>query len=385
MKKEKINAVLIVVFAFIAMMIMIRLGKKKPKMQPQTIAPAVRIENVAPSSIQADIMSTAVVEANQTLNITPEISGRISWISPKFIDGGTVKKGEILVKLDDRDAVLAVKQYKVNVESAKLNLEQEKARGEIARQEWETLGEGKDASEMVLRMPQLKVAELNLLSAQSALEKAQLTLSRTKVRAPFNATVSNKTASVGQVVSPQSPLAKLLETGVMKAEVTIPVDQIEWIDIPCLKGGKEGSKVILYQNISNDEKIVREGYVNALIGEIDLQTRRTKLNITIPAVKTNELPLLPGAFVEVHIKGKTVDNAINIPRSGITEGKYAWKVNNDSTLVKFDFLRLWGTSENLVVKVDDEGIINLALSLPQAPVNGMKVTPVIISGGKDEY
>ncbi len=382
--KQKSIAIAIVAIAILLTIIMIRLGKKKPKSAPVVIAPAVRIEKVSPSSIQADIMATAVVEANQSLNITPEISGRISWINPKFKDGGTVKKGEVLVKLDARGATLAVKQYKVNVESAKLNLEQEKARGEIAKGEWESLGDGGDASEMILRAPQLRVAELNLLSAKSALEKAELTLSRTKVRAPFNASISNKSASIGQVVSPQTPLAQLLETGKMKADVTIPVDQIKWIDVPCLKGCKKGSEVLIYQDITNDEIIERKGEVVSLVGEIDQQTRRAKLNISIPAVKSELMPLLPGAFVEVHIKGKTVDNAISIPRSGITEGKYAWKVHEDSTLVKFEFERLWGTPDDLIVKVSNEEHIMLALNLPQAPVSGMKVTPVIIAGGTDE-
>lgn len=384
MRKEKGYAILIVFIAVIVTVIMIRLGKKNPKSKPQMKAPAVRIERVSPESIQADIMATALIEANQSLNITPEISGRVSWISPRFINGGFVKKGEVLLKLDARDASLAVKQFEVNVESAKLALEQEKARGEIAKEEWQTLGEDSDASDMVLRGPQLRVAELNLLSAKSALEKANLALSRTKIRAPFNSTISNKVASVGQMVSPQVPLAKLLEVGKMRAELTIPVDQIPWIDIPGVEGAKKGSEVILIQNIGKDNVIERVGKVSALIGEIGLQTRRAKLNISIPPYKGDGLPLLPGAFVEAHIKGKTVENAIRIPREGITGGKNAWKVNSDSTLVKFDFQRLWGTTTDLIVKVDEEGSFNLALNLPQAPVSGMKVTPMIIAGGKDE-
>lgn len=384
MKKEKSYAIIIVIIAILVTIVMIRLGKKRPKAKPQMKAPAVRIEKVAPTDIQADIAATAVVEARQSLSFTPEISGRISWISPKFKDGGTVRKGEVLLKLDSRDAALAVKQFKVNVESAKLNLEQEKARGEIARQEWETLGDGNDASDMVLRAPQLKVAELNLLSAQSALEKAQLTLSRTTVKAPFNATISNKSASIGQVVSPQTPLARLLEIGDMLADVTIPVENIQWIDIPGINGVKKGSEVIVYQNLGRGNRVERKGVVSALIGEIDQQTRRAKLSIVIPYTLDKELPLLPGSFVEVHIKGATVKNAVSIPREGITGGINAWMVSSDSTLVKFGFERLWGTPEKLVVKVEGEGSINLALNLPQAPVNGMKVTPVVINGGSDE-
>lgn len=382
--KQKILGTIIIVLAAIITFIMVKMGKKDPKSIPQMKAPVVRVEKVTAANIQADIMATAIVEANQTLALTPEISGRVSWISPKLIEGGYVKKGEVLIRLDDRDASLAVKQYKVNVENAKLNLEQENARGEIAREEWKTLGDGSEASEMILRVPQAKVAELNLLSAESALKKAKLNLSRTKIKAPFNATISKKSVSVGQVVSPQAVLVRLLEVGQMRAEVTLPLDQIRWVDIPGVGGSENGSDVILIQKFGKGDETRNDGIVSALIGEIDQQTRRVRLNILIPYKKSDALPLLPGAFVEVHIKGKTVENALKIPREAITGGVNAWKVLDDSTLVKFDFNRLWGTSEHLVVKTANHQSINLALNLPQAPVNGMKVTPLIVNGGEDE-
>lgn len=384
MKKEKGYAIIIVVVAILVTLIMIRMGKKKPGKKPKAKAPVVRVLQVSPANIQAEINATALIEANQTLTLSPEISGRVSWISPKFRNGEVVKKGEVLLRLDSRDAALAVKQNRVNVERAKLNLEQEKARGEIAKEEWTVLGEGGDASDMVLREPQLRVAELNLLSAESALAKAKLTLSRTSVRAPFKATVSSENVSLGQVVSPQSPLARLLELGKMKATVTVPIDQITWIDIPGIASVKKGSSVILTQNIGTGKQIKREGKVTALVGEIDQQTRRAKLNIIIPAVSNNEMPLLPGAFVDANIKGKVVENSVSIPREGISAGMNAWKVTNDSSLVKFNFERLWGTKDHIVVNVLEEGSINLALNLPQAPVSGMKVTPIKVSGGAHE-
>lgn len=386
MKKEKMYAIIIVFIALLITVVMIRLGKKKPKSKPLIKAPAVRVGEISPGNIQAEIISTAQIEANQTLNLTPEINGRVVWVSPKFKDGGVVKKGELLLTLDDRDATLAVKQFKVNVENAKLNLEQEKARGEIARNEWESLGEGGEASEMTLRAPQLRIAQLNLLSAESSLEKAKLTLSRTKVRAPFNATIANKRVSLGQVISPQSSVAKLLELGKMRAEVTVPVDQIKWIDIPGIAGVQKGSEVLLFQNIGKGNQLKRTAFVSALIGEIDPQTRRARLNISIPFEKDSELPLLPGAFVEAHIKGKFVENAISIPREGVTAGVNAWIVKADSTLVKIDFQRLWGTNDYVIVKTQKEGTLKLALDLPQVPVNGMKITPIsqVGEGGADE-
>ncbi len=383
MRKEKGFAVVLVLLAIVVAGIMIRLGKKNPESRPHTTAPAVRVLSVTPGRVQAQISATAVVEANQALSLTPEINGRVAWISSKMVKGSIVKKGEVLVKLDDRDHKLNVKQSRVRVESAQLDIDQEKARGEIAREEWKILGDKNEAPDLVLRVRQKEVAQLNLLSAKSALEKAELALSRTVIRAPFNAMITDKNIALGQVVSMQTMMARMLEKGDMLAEVSIALEQLTWIDIPKDGSKNKGSRAILIQKIGNGVTLERDAYVASLIGEIDQQTRRARLLLRIPESDANKLPLLPGAFVEATILGKEVTNALELPRESIVEGNKAWMVKADSTLQQFSLERLWGSSTSLFARASINGKIMLAVFLPEAPVNGMKVTP-LRSGGTDE-
>ena len=80
----------------------------------------VAVKAISTGTKVAEILSTATIEANQTLWLTPEVSGKVVWVSNKLNSGGVVKKGELLAKIDSRDYELAVEQSKVLVEQAKL-------------------------------------------------------------------------------------------------------------------------------------------------------------------------------------------------------------------------------------------------------------------------
>lgn len=375
--KQKIIAVLLVLLAILAVRIMVVTGKKAPRTKPPRPASVVRTIEIVPSEQQALIHATAVVEANQKLSLSPEIPGRVVWVSPKLEAGGIVKKGEVLIRLDSRDHKLKVKQTEVNVENAQLQIEQENARADLAREEWERLGNSQEASDLVLRVRQQEVARLNLISAESALEQAKLNLSRTSIRAPFNATITRKNVAVGQVVATQSVLAEMVERGDLLAEISLPVADLNWIAIPGINDVKKGSPVTIRQELGGGNRVERSGQIETLIGAIDQQTRRARLLIRIPDSQENDgLPLLPGAFVEVAIEGITVENALMIPRSTLNKGSKAWEVLGDSTLSAIQFERLWGGNEYIVAKADEAKSYRLALTLPEAPVTGMKVVPV---------
>ena len=383
-KKQKFIGVGIVVIAFILMNVIIVVNKKKPKKRPPLKAVAVRVVDVDPSEAQARIQSTAVVKANQTLNITPEIAGRVVWISPKLRAGGVVKKGELLVKISDADYGLAVEQSRVQVNRAQLEIDQESARGEVASEEWRVLGDSSQAPDLVLRVQQKEVAKLNLLSAKSALKKARLNLSRCRIRAPFTAYVSNSSVAVGQYVSPQVILARLLEKKHLTAEVSVLLRELQWINIPGINGVKKGSDA--YLTISSMEKnyIEREGRVEALIGEIDGATRKAKVRISINESKEKLTPLLPGAFVDVTIFGVVEDGIYTIPREALVRGESVFIVDGESRLKQVKVARLWGTVDDVAVKlVDFEGTARVVISHPQGEANGLKVRPQLTNiGGK---
>ena len=375
MKKQKLIALAIFVVALIIAIMMVRLSRKPLEQSQKNKSVQIRTVTLTSQPETALIKSTAVIEANQSLTLTPEIPGRIIWISSKAENGGRIAKGEVLVKLDDRDLKFALEQKKVAVESARLEVDRETVRAELAANEWKRLGESENPNDLVLRVRQQEVARLNLASAQSALEKAQLDLSRTNITAPFSAIITRKAAAVGQVVSTQSQLFDLIEAGELRADVSIGTADLAYIDIPGIDGVKTGSAVTVRQRIDQTRVIEVTGEIISLVGSIDRQTRRARVIVRIPQSTSNSIPLMPGAFAEIEIRGKTVANAYSIPRELIQQGQFIWEVKQDSTLNKITISKLWGTESSVIMQLESQEFLRIARSLPEASVSGMKVIP----------
>ena len=70
-------------------------------------------------------------------------------------------------------------------------LEREIAESELARKDWEELGEG-EASPLTLRIPQLEEARALLNAAEADLEKAKLNLERTIISLPFDGLIKKR-------------------------------------------------------------------------------------------------------------------------------------------------------------------------------------------------
>src|SRR5690606_18073524 len=104
------------------------------------------------------------------------------------------------------------REQQSQVRKAESDLKLEHGRQEIAKQEWELIGDGRPASEadLPLRKPQLDSAKWNLDAAESSLKRARLNLSRTSIRAPMDAVVVSEQVERGQVVAPGFQIGSLM-------------------------------------------------------------------------------------------------------------------------------------------------------------------------------
>ncbi|MEL6548189.1 MAG: efflux RND transporter periplasmic adaptor subunit, partial [Myxococcota bacterium] len=327
---------------------------------------------------QLRVQASGTVEPAQSVNVVPEVSGRITWRSKTLVPGGRIKKGETFARMDGREYALAVAQEKGRVRSAQLELELEKGRGEVAAREWELLrgkkGDQK-ASPLALRTSQLEAAQINLESAKSGLARAQLNLERTSLRAPFNATVVSEDLDIGQRVGPNAAVARLVGTDEGWVRVGVRVEDLASIDIPGLNGDS-GSPVKVTQRLSNGKTIEREGKVLRLVEELDPQTRRAQLLVSVPtplAVGDGGLPLLPGAYVEVEIEGRGLDGVARVPSAAVYGGDTIWIVEN-SKLVRKNVEVRFSDNDFAFITGDIEAGVQVVTSPLSGPIDGMPVS-----------
>ncbi|MCH2056471.1 MAG: efflux RND transporter periplasmic adaptor subunit [Thalassotalea sp.] len=351
----------------------------KPSMAPQL---NVEVQTISHQPFTVYIDSYGNVRPRTQSALQPQVSGEITSISQNFREGGFFEKGEVLVKLDDRDYVAEIDIAKANLFSAKQALAEEQARVEQAKQDWERLGNSGEPSDLVLRKPQLLAAESSVFSAQASLAKAELALERTQIKAPYTGRVLAKSVDIGQYVSQSTQLATVYAVDYVEVRLPIKNKDLPFITLPETTRVQRDKPLVepevsIYSKLVNTQswqgKVVRtEGAFDDdsqqlfVVGQID-DPYGEQLN--------QGLPLKIGQYVSAKITGKTLQNAITIPNKAIYQGSYVFTVL-DNKLLRQEISLAWQNREYALV-ADGLNAGDLLVLTPLGQVNSG--TPIAIS------
>jgi multidrug efflux pump subunit AcrA (membrane-fusion protein) len=75
--------------------------------QPEAILTAVRIIEARPQQVSMMVHSQGTVAPRTESDLVPEVSGKVIWISPNLVSGGSFDAEEVLVRIDNRDYAAA--------------------------------------------------------------------------------------------------------------------------------------------------------------------------------------------------------------------------------------------------------------------------------------
>lgn len=315
---------------------------RKPPQQAKPDVPGALVDVAAVEMGNRTILITGdgTVTPRFETSLSPQVSGKVIWVHPDFVAGGSFDKGDVLLKIDPTDFELALQQAKAAVAQAEYQLELTRANAEIALREWQSMQKSRAAlnnepvdttaqpDALVLQKPQLKQAEAAHSSAQASLEMAQLNLDRTKLRAPFNARIRSISAAPGQLVGPTAPVARLYSTDVVEVPVGIAVADLGWIEVP-------GSKATVHLS-TGQTTWSWEGTVDRTLGVVDDIGRLAQVVIRVDhpfATPGNGQPELSiGSFVRVEIEGRQLEQVMPVPRIALREDNTVWVANEENTL-----------------------------------------------------
>jgi len=241
-----------------------------------------------------------------------------------------------------------------------------------------------------LRKSHLEKTRAVLNAAKSGLEKAELDLKRTVVRAPFNAIVKEEYVDIGQLVSPQVRLATLIGVDQYWVQVSIPVNRLTQIKITETEGEK-GSFARIINDLGQGVQVVREGRVEQLMGDLDTVGRLARLLISVedPLNMSAEngnrnFPLLIGAYVNVEIEGGTVNEAVEIPRSALHDEDNVWIMDKDDLLEIRQVQITWRLRNTVLITNGIKEGERIVLSRVYPPVSGTKLRVQGEKKGKDK-
>lgn len=314
---KKLTPFLIVFSSIVVFTLMIKLKPEAEFQKPNVIPQVVETMAAYPSEVRAKINSQGTIRPEHEIIITSEVSGKVEWISTKFLDGAGFSIGDTLMKIEKRDYELALISRESSLFQARLALEREEAEANLANIEWKRVGKG-DASSLTLREPQLAQARAVLAAAEAAYEQSKRNLKRTEVIAPFDGRVRKKMVDIGANLVPGSRIADIYNT--INYEVRLPVADK---DIPFLGISLDGTTLlessrpsVLLTTSYGGDTFQANGYIVRSESQIDPKTRMISVIATIPMNKMNK-KLKVGMFVNAEIDGLSFKNITVVPRSAV--------------------------------------------------------------------
>jgi len=279
--------------------------------------PVVEFQRAAYESAAFDIPSQGLVRATRRSRLTAEVGGRVVEISPRFETGRTVEKDEILLELDDTDYRATLAQAQSTLAEAEATLANEEARAEQARRDWEKLGRGGKPSPLTLREPQVRSARERVEAARSAVERARKDVSRTVIRAPFDAVISSKDTELGNTLTPGAPIAEIFATEPFEVRLPLSIDEVPFLESDG-KGNLQGE--VTARASAAGVTRTWTGKIVRTEGEIDRDSRSLHVVARIEtAGSSSPLRLQPGLFVDATIAGRTVPDVAAIPFSAFLD------------------------------------------------------------------
>mgnify|MGYP003627776350 CR=1 FL=1 len=340
---------------------------------------AVFAAPVEQTDVVLSVSTQGEVSPRTQIDLVPQVSGRITYVNPNFIEGGFFEAGETLIQIDDADYRLAVTRAQSQVAQARQLLVREEAEAELAAEEWADLGEG-EASSLTLREPQLAQARAGLAAANAQLQEANLNLSRTRVTAPFDGRVRAKGADLGQYVTPGARLGQVFSTDIVQVRLPLTDDQLSMMNIPIAfqaANAEEAPDVVLSAVLAGQ----RREWIGQLVrtdSAIDPQTRVLYAIVQIndpygAAAEANGSPLPVGLFVDAEITGRTVSDAYVLPRSALRGSNEVYVAEEGGTLSLRHVNVITSNPQRLIVSggVDENDMV--ITSPIRAASNGMRI------------
>lgn len=238
-----------------------------------------------PQKLKNQIFTTGTLLANEEVELRPEIAGRV--IGVYFQEGSPITKGELMLKINDRELQASQKGKALE---EKLAADEELRK----RQLFEVQVISQEEYDKSLNA-------LKLIQAQKEVIESQL--AKTEIRAPFDGVVGLRYVSEGGYVTPNMLAATMQDLDPMKVEFSVPEKYSKH-----LKNGIE----VLVQVGDSPETFT--GTVYAIESKIDPGTRTIKTRARIPNPAQT---LVPGSFAKVEITLEEISDAIVIPTSAV--------------------------------------------------------------------
>lgn len=329
-------------------------NKPEPRTRETVVSmAAVDATRLSRSQYPVVIRSQGTIQPTLANTLVPAVAGTVIQINEDFVAGGAFSAGDVLLRIDPRDYEIALTQAEANLAQVDAQLQEQLALADQARAEWRSMGRSGEPSPLTLRVPQLAAANANRDAAMAQVRQAKLDLERTRVIAPYNGIVSERSVDLGQFVARGAPVGSIHSIHALDVRLPLSNRQLTYLDLP------DNNKVTSATGKPNVELTASIGasdqlWTGSLIRAEGIDASTQQLNVIAridnPYTQTAR-PLRVGQFVQALIEGQVLDNVFVIPRAALREEREVLVIDENSEIQRRQVNVVWSDSQ--VAAIDD--------------------------------
>jgi RND family efflux transporter MFP subunit len=298
----------------------------KPVVERSWTVAAVPAE---PTDIRPVRRFYGTIVAPRQVDIRSEVAGKVQATSGKFVEGGIVRAGDLLVEVDPFDYETRLRETEADIKGTRALIVRDKERiallrRDVARREklrGSGAGSEKTLDDARLTLSQALQTQIERENALTRLEvekeRIERSLDDTKVTAPADGFLVGVTTAIGKYVAVGETLAKLVPAESLEARFHVGSGAFNRF----LAGGsyRDVDAKVMWAGQEYDAVLDRvESEVTTASGGIEVFARINGLDLD-----TN---LRPGAFVEVLVPGALYTGVVRLPEEAIHGGDTVYAV-----------------------------------------------------------
>jgi HlyD family secretion protein len=338
----------------------------------------VQVETLEPRVIQSSVLASGKLVHEEEVKLSTEEIGRVTAI---YVDEGQqVKRGELVLQIDDQRLRAAVDQQEASVRMQEIAIQRQQLQVDNLRTQWERM-QGLhernliDEDSFTTSSNNLQIAEVDLMSSRESLEQARAQLdqqldrlSKTQVFAPIDGTVTTLDIKVGETAIasstniPGSSLMTIANPASIHTEVNVDEADIANVEI----GQKARVFAIAYPD-QPVEGVVESIAVSAKVAE---GQQGQSFAIKIRLLDPEKITLRPGMTCRAEIFTATKGGVLAAPIQAILVEE---DLSTD-VVTRDVFVNRGGRAEKVAVEV------GLADDTYQEIVSGLQVGDEVVTG-----
>lgn len=302
----------IIIISFVLSGIFSKMKKEPEKKAPEQIKRYVKAVPVKYKTLSSKLTATGRVASQNFVDLSTEVRGKIFPGQIRLKKGQSFRKGQLLLKVYDKEAKLALQAHKSRFLNSLANILPDfKIDFKKSYPDWKIFFNSIDLQKDIPELPKINsdkekiyLAGRNILSDWYSIKSEEIVLRKYSIYAPFNGTYTEVYAEPGAIASPGARIARMIRTDKLELEVPVETTNIHFL--------KTAQKVKI---ISSDKNETFTGRILRISDFVDPKTQSVPVFIDISNRKNKRV--YQGEYMSAIFSNIHLDNVFEIPREAV--------------------------------------------------------------------